>query len=809
MIQSYRDKQSLLEEADVWLEDLRSNGRKSNTIMTHRNNVYQCLWRLAAGGFSTRAEYIGAGEIIYLWETMGLKEGVKRAYLRSLSNMVQFHTGRDPVKEANILYNRDIRERVFITKDEFIGAYRSGDEMERLVLILGGFLGLRRAEMVSITNADISGNMLTVHGKGHGEDGLVAVIPLNKPVMDAIAAYRASDMKQGVSLDDRLLQVRDHRGRLHGIPPTQLSNLVSDLGKRCGIRMTTHSLRRLYATLLYYDAECDLQTVKSMMRHADVSTTLKCYVDVNDLRIREANERLGEIFEECVADRAGDQIRRDPARWDAKSGISQPRRGDPGTNPFCTSRWLVSECNAYFRRKNSMSKTTMEKPARVRLAAVLMALAMAMAALVIIPAGASDADGDVIEVSSWDQLKDAVKTGDDVYIKLTGDISDKSDDDAIEIKGSEDSYPPLTVHIDLNGFEIDRNRGSEEGDDGRLFDITYALVYISNGTLTGGHGGDGGCIRLDSAYLELNDVVIDRCYSDADGGAIYAEDSVVVVKGVKTENDHSAKFAFNKCESDGGAIHLQDSSLRMENVLLLENYAWDDGGALCVSDSYFVATGCDFNGNYVDDDGGAIFVNGTVVDPEDPYERNVSTIDGNCTFIDNLAENGDGGAICVNIGKFYMSDVEFSENFAGGDGGALFLLDEDDNEVIISGKILITGNDAYGDGDNVFLDEDQVLYCGTLDASSSIGVAMDDGDGKFTKNFGEKNPDLDPATIFHSDDSDYYVAIDDGEAKLFKSNTGGDMSDNTVWIAIGSIVAIIVAAGALYYVLKVRKSKSA
>ena len=84
-----------------------------------------------------------------------------------------------------------------------------------------------------------------------------------------------------------------------------------------------------------------------MMRHADVSTTLKCYVDVNDLRIREANERLGEIFEECVADRAADPIRRDPARWDAKSGISQPRRGDPGTNPFCTSRWLVSECNAY------------------------------------------------------------------------------------------------------------------------------------------------------------------------------------------------------------------------------------------------------------------------------------------------------------------------------------------------------------------------------------------------------------------------------------------------------------------------------
>lgn len=302
MIQSFRDKEALLTETDEWLAELRRNGRKSNTVMTHRNNVYQCLAALDAAGFSTRAAYIGQGEVIYLWEVLRLKEGVKRAYLRSLANMIQYHTGKDPVKDANILYNRDVRDRVFITKEEFVAAYRSSDEMERLVLLLGGLLGLRRAEIVSITNADISGEVLTVHGKGHGEEGLVASVHLNKPVLDAIAAYRASDMKQGVSMDDYLIQVRDHRGRLHKMPPTQLSKVVSDLGSRCGFKMTTHSLRRLYATLLYYDAECDLQTVKAMMRHADVSTTLRCYVDVNDLRIREANERLRDIFAECVAE---------------------------------------------------------------------------------------------------------------------------------------------------------------------------------------------------------------------------------------------------------------------------------------------------------------------------------------------------------------------------------------------------------------------------------------------------------------------------------------------------------------------------
>lgn len=56
--------------------------------------------------------------------------------------------------------------------------------------------------------------------------------------------------------------------------------------------MTTHSFRRFFGTSLYYEAHTDLQTVKNLMRHANVATTLKCYVEASDIREREAMGKL-------------------------------------------------------------------------------------------------------------------------------------------------------------------------------------------------------------------------------------------------------------------------------------------------------------------------------------------------------------------------------------------------------------------------------------------------------------------------------------------------------------------------------------
>ncbi len=298
-------KDPLLIQTDQWLESLGHMGRKANTLQTHRSNVRQCLNHLLDGGRETDAKGIHEDDVIYLWYTMDVKENVRWSYIRSLAQMVEYHTGRDIVKKANILHNRDEMDRVFIDKEDFRLAYSVADPYARVILCLGAYMGLRRAEMTNIRDGDISDGMLTVHGKGHGTNGYIVRIRIPEPVMTAIDEYRGSDLKKGVRRDDHLLQTRDRRGQLHRVDPNRVSKTVSVLGERVGVRMTTHSLRRFFATTLYYEVGCDLQTMRNLMRHSNVSTTLKCYVDADYRKEMEASTKLSSLIVDLVSGEDG------------------------------------------------------------------------------------------------------------------------------------------------------------------------------------------------------------------------------------------------------------------------------------------------------------------------------------------------------------------------------------------------------------------------------------------------------------------------------------------------------------------------
>ncbi len=289
-----------MEQTEKWLTDLRSMGRKENTIRTYRNNIRQCLRELKMDGRSIDVDSMTVGDILFLWNTMDVKEDVRWSYLRTLANMAEYHTGRDIVKGANILRNRADRNRVFIDKEGFCRVFSMGDPFQRVILCLGAYMGLRRAEMVGIRDRDIMDGMVTIHGKGHGDEGHVVTLRVPDPVMDVISDYRRSDSRCGIRRDDHLLQVRDRRGDLHKASVSRISDSVRNLSIESGVRMTVHSLRRLYATTLYHDVGCDLQTMRSLMRHADVSTTLRCYVDVDVRKEQEASDRLVSIMDDLV-----------------------------------------------------------------------------------------------------------------------------------------------------------------------------------------------------------------------------------------------------------------------------------------------------------------------------------------------------------------------------------------------------------------------------------------------------------------------------------------------------------------------------
>ena len=284
-----------MDETDEWLAHLSATGRKANTVRTHRTNVRQCLMYLKwyHGEEEIRAADITEDDIQFLWSAIPVKEEVRATYLRSLACMIEFHTGVDVVKRTDLLRNREVRDRIFVEDHELRTLWGAADPLQRLIIAFGAYMGLRRCEMHAMRECDIDGDRVTIHGKGHGNDGLVMTVRMPEPVLAALDRYRRYKATlSNEAVDDYVLQSTDHRKRLHQIHEAQISGAITSLSKRTGIRVTTHSLRRYYGTTLYYQAHCDLQTVRKLMRHADISTTLRCYIDAYDVKEREASDRL-------------------------------------------------------------------------------------------------------------------------------------------------------------------------------------------------------------------------------------------------------------------------------------------------------------------------------------------------------------------------------------------------------------------------------------------------------------------------------------------------------------------------------------
>lgn len=295
-------KFALSPEAEAWLQGLLDSGRKKSTVRSYENNLCQCMYHLDKAGRSTKAEDITPDDVVYLWGALAVKETVRQSYLRTLAMFTIKMCGRDVVKQADILRNREVRDRVFITKQEYRRMWDVANPQERMILTLGGMMGLRRNEMVNLKDDDIRDGMAVIHGKGHGADGLVIKMPIPKMVMEEIERYRKFKSQYENSGDGYLLQSFNRKGKLSQCNSSRVSDLVCKLGRSVGVRATTHSLRRLYATLLFYESKADPQTVRVLMRHADMSTTFKCYIDACDKNARAAVNNLMGIMEDLIDD---------------------------------------------------------------------------------------------------------------------------------------------------------------------------------------------------------------------------------------------------------------------------------------------------------------------------------------------------------------------------------------------------------------------------------------------------------------------------------------------------------------------------
>ena len=161
------------------------------------------------------------------------------------------------------------------------------------------------------------------------------------------------------------------------------------------------------------------------------------------------------------------------------------------------------------------------------------------------------------------------------------------------------------------------------------------------------------------------------------------------------------------CQSEdkGGGLYLREKprNVFLKNCVFTGNFANDGGGAIFIDDLKsdteftFEAENCFFTKNKANDDGGAVYIN-----DDDEYETRKATVFRECTFTENESTKY-GGAMEVNDNGVVLSGGSFTNNKAGGKGGAVYV--EGEYDISVAGKLIIKDNDGKDNYDNLCLEE--------------------------------------------------------------------------------------------------------
>ena len=285
------------DELTLYIGAMEHRGYRMRTIISKVRSVIACGRRLCASEWSGELNDITPEDITYLRTLFDdVKESTVQVYFRNFGLFIEFITGYNPVPDAVIMWNpdQDLVERRFIFKEQWRSLVEHAEPDEYLILILGATMGLRRFEIADLRLDDIKDGQVRIRGKGHGPDGKVVYKDLNTAVEGAIRSYMPHRSRilalYGDHSDGHLL-VRKNVYPGEFMTADCVGDIVHRLGKRAGVDCSTHCLRRLYATTLY-DRGTDIDTLRRMMRHEQVNTTLRCYLDADPRKIAEAESGL-------------------------------------------------------------------------------------------------------------------------------------------------------------------------------------------------------------------------------------------------------------------------------------------------------------------------------------------------------------------------------------------------------------------------------------------------------------------------------------------------------------------------------------
>lgn len=198
-----------------------------------------------------------------------------------------------------------------------------------------------------------------------------------------------------------------------------------------------------------------------------------------------------------------------------------------------------------------------------------------------------------ITVTTETELIAAVQTN-GAIIQFANPISTTS---LLEIKDSK------TITIDMKGFTL--NRGCTSHGSQVIVVRNGSTLNLSNGTLTGGWGGNGGALDIETnTTVNLADVIVSGNKADDRGGGISNKGTLTITRGTITNNtshDHDAP------RGGGGLFNHEGATAMLTNVTFNGNKATVTGGGGICNYGTMTLDGCTITGNSCIMNGGGIW----------------------------------------------------------------------------------------------------------------------------------------------------------------------------------------------------------
>ncbi|EMB44176.1 hypothetical protein [Treponema denticola] len=318
-------------------------------------------------------------------------------------------------------------------------------------------------------------------------------------------------------------------------------------------------------------------------------------------------------------------------------------------------------------------------------------------------AGQLELANKTITVTSWKELKKAVKEGEYNTILVNNNLTaaygtDEENYGTIEItknmtiKGNNTSSQNV-IEINLATFTgVGRNKKH------KIFKIkSNAVVKMENLELKNGYSTDsGGGIEIEKGNVTLSKVTIDSCTAKANGGGIAVlRGSLKIENGSLIQNCKSLKDTGSSTTANGGGIFVGgNGNLELNGVRIYENEAKDNGGGI--------------------------------------YTKGNTTIVS--AIIDENSSTLRGGGIYLVGGTLNMLGGEIKKNTAGQGGGCYF-----ENGIFnISGVAKITpsitpNENAHGQNDVYLSDGKKIKITGPLTADQNKAARITVPDANYSE----------------------------------------------------------------------------